>query len=137
MSKLDSLAARSVRASCQLRYLQTRRDNGNIPRGIATQINFKCAVKDPFYVDSCKALNQQQKSRMLDLVIENQVIRSKTLRKSFYSFKNCVKSSVPPSDHENLESYLSNLMHKERVELIKRHHSKLNRDIDYAMRNCV
>ena len=133
MSKLDNLAVRSVRATCQLRYLQTTRENGNIPRGIATQINFKCAVKDPFYVDSCKALNQLQKSRMLNLVLENQAIRSKTLRKSFYSFKNCIKSSLPPSDHDNLETYLSNLMHKERLELTKRRCSKLKRDTEYAI----
>jgi len=133
VSKLDSLAVRSVRASSQLRYLQTTRENGNIPRGIATQINFKCAVKDPFFIESCRALSQIQKSRMLDLVIDNQVIRSKSLRKSFYSFKNCIKASLPISDHENLESHLSTIMHNERLELLKRHHSKLQRDVDYAV----
>ena len=60
MSKLDNLAVRSARASCQLRYLQTTRDNNfviSLEVYIATQFNFECAVKDPFYVDSCKALN--------------------------------------------------------------------------------
>ena len=129
--KLDSLAIKTVRASCQLKYLQTTRDNGNIPRGIASQLNFQCSVKDSFFVESCNQLNRLQKSRMLDLVIDNQVVRSKNLRQSFYSYKNCIKSAIPPSDYDNLESHLSNIMHSEKLELLKRHHSKLARDADY------
>ena len=132
-SRLDNLAIKTVRASCQLNYLQSTRDNGNIPRGIASQINFKCSVKDTFFVQSCDALNQIHKSRMLDLVITNQLIRSKNLRKNFYSFKNCIKSAVPPSDHKYLEEHLSNIMHKEKLELLKRHSNKLKRDSNYSL----
>ena len=70
---------------------------------------------------------------MLDLVIDNQEISSRIIHKSLYSFKNCIKAAVPTSDYENLENYISNIMHREKQELLKRHHSKLKRDTDYAI----
>ena len=48
---------RCVRASAQLHYLQITRSNGNIPKGIATQMRFRPSANDQFFVESCKQLN--------------------------------------------------------------------------------
>ena len=130
-SELISLGLKSIRASHQLRYLITTRNNGNIARGIASQMNFTCSVKDSDFVGSCTRLNIEHKSRMFDLVITNQRERSNHLKAVFYSRKELHKNKLDIIAFSRIESDLANALHNEKQILIKRHDSKLVRDYQW------
>ena len=86
-AELIDLGVKSIRASHQLRYLLNTRSNGNIAKGIATQMKCTCSVKYSEFISSCNKLNIEHKSRMFDLVIDNQKSRTKHIKALFYSRK--------------------------------------------------
>ena len=112
--ELTDLGSKSIRASHQLRYLINTRNNGNISQGIASQMKFVCSVKDPTFTESCSKLNIEHKSRMFDLVITNQRIRSNRLRASYYSRKEHFKNLTDNITFCNIEQHLTDQLHKER-----------------------
>ena len=93
-TELTNLGLKSIRASYQLRYLLSTRNNGNIAKGIATQMKFTCSVKENDFMKSCSKLNVEHKSRMFDLVIENQRIRSKRSKAIFYCRKEHYRNNM-------------------------------------------
>ena len=130
-AELIKLGVKSLKASHQLRYLIRTRNNGNIARGIATQMKFMCSVKDTEFVNSCNELNLEHKSRMFDLVIDNQRERSKHLKAIFYSKKEHYKNKIDSVTFSRLENDISDALHKEKQISTKCHQNKIKRDFQW------
>ena len=82
---LIHLGTKSVRIGLQCEYLNNARNQQFLPRGIADQIKFTCAIHDPVLESICQSIMNFAGSRLLDLLIIYYSSWAKRIQASYYS----------------------------------------------------
>lgn len=127
-NKLLYLGLKSVRIDLQYDYLIKARDQQFLPRGIADQIKFCCAIHHPTLQYICQSIMNFAGSRLLDTMIIHYRNWSAQLRSSYYYELEKSRLLLNSAEYLDVMYLISKRMGSEKTKIMKTHTSKLIRD---------
>ena len=117
MDKLLILGKKMIKATMQLQYLRKAKEEGVVPKGIASQMKFTPSIHDEELKQTCKMIMNNTASRLLDHMVTFYEIRARTLNASYYSEKDrIIRSTTENNERERIEKVLTEVLQKEKEE---------------------
>ena len=128
MDKLLILGKKMIKATMQLQYLRKTKEEGVVPKGIASQMKFTPSIHDEELKRTCKMIMNNTASRLLDHMVTFYEIRARTLNASYYSEKDkMIRSTTENNERERIEKVLTEVLRKEKEETKKKHEKKMTK----------
>ena len=128
MEKLLILGKKMVKATLQLEHLRRSKEEGVVPKGIASQMKFTPSIHDEELKQHCAKIMNNTASRLLDHMITYYETRARTLNASYYCEKDkIIRATAENNERERIERVLTDVLRKEKEETKKKHEKKMTR----------
>ena len=127
MNRLLVIGKKMVKASMQLQHLRNSREEGVVPKGIASQTKFTPSIQDDVLKTNCQQIMYNTVSRILDYMITYYETRARTLNASFYAEKQKIIQITDNGDRERIENILKEVLRKQKGETKKIHEKKMEK----------
>ena len=128
INKLFILGKKMVKAAMQLQHLRKSKEEGVVPKGIASQVKFTPSIHDDELKQECEKIMHYTASRLLDHMITYYEIRARTLNASYYSEKDkVIRATTENNERERIEKVLTEVLRKEKEETRKIHEKKMSK----------
>ena len=126
MNKLLILGKKMIKTTMQLQHLRKSKEEGVVPKGIASQMKFTPSIHNEELKQNCKKIMHNTASRLLDHMITYYETRAKTLNASYYSEKDkVIRATTENYERERIEKALTEVLRKEKEETKKKHEKKM------------
>ena len=128
MDKLLILGKMMIKTTMQLQHLHKSKEEGVVPKGIASQMKFTPSIHDEELKQNCKKIMHNTASRLLDHMVTYYEIRARTLNASYYSEKDkMIRATTENDERERIEKVLTEVLRREKEEMKKKHEKKMTK----------
>ena len=128
INKLLILGKKMVKGTQQLQYLRKSKEEGVVPKGIASQTTFTPSIHDEELRKNCEQIMHYTASRILDYMITYYETRARTLNASYYTEKSrLIQASTSIDEKERIEKELTDVLRKVKEETKKIHEKKMTK----------